>query len=177
MTYEDRDCLKRVLENMIKWWKCSVSHMVFGCTGLTTCWSGTNGPKEASAHTLSIPHSVLWNFWLEIGKGERRWHHPYGRKQRGTKEPLNEGERGEWKSWLKTQHSKTKIMASSIITPWQIDGETMETVIDFIFLDCKITADGDCRLEIKRCFPCGRKVMTNLDNILKSSNLTLPIKV
>ena len=59
-----------------------------------------------------------------------RWHHPYGRKQR-TKEPLNESERGEWKSWLKTQLQKTKIMASGPITSWQIDAETMETVTDF----------------------------------------------
>ena len=78
---------------------------------------------------------------------------------------------------LKLNLQKTKIMASGPITSWQIDGEIMKMVRDFIFLGCKITADGDCRLEIKRCFPCGRKVMTNLDNILKSSNLTLPIKV
>ena len=78
---------------------------------------------------------------------------------------------------LNVNIQKTKIMAFSPITSCQINGETMETVRDFIFLGCKITADGDCRLEIKRCFPCGRKVMTNLDNILKSSNLTLPIKV
>ena len=62
--------------------------------------------------------------------------------------PLNESERGEWKSWLNTQHSKIKIMASGAITSWQIDGETMET--DFIFLGSKITADGDCGHEIKR---------------------------
>ena len=62
----------------------------------------------------------------------RKWHHPYGKKQRRTKEPLNESERGEWKSWLKTQHSKYYNLGISPITSWQIDGETMETVTDFI---------------------------------------------
>ena len=68
-------------------------------------------------------------------------------------------------------------MASSPITSWQIDGETVETVTDFIFLGSKITADGDCSHEIKRCLLLGRKVMTNLDSILKSRDVTLPIKV
>ena len=68
-------------------------------------------------------------------------------------------------------------MASGSITPWQIDGETVETVADFIFLGSKITADGDCSHEIKRCLLLGRKVMTNLDSILKSRDVTLPIKV
>ena len=72
-----------------------------------------------------------------------------GRKWRGTKEPLEESERGEWKSWFKTQHSETKIVASSPITSWQIDGETMETVADFIFPGSKITADGDCSMKLK----------------------------
>ena len=70
-----------------------------------------------------------------------------------------------------------KIMASSPITSWQIDGETMETVTDFIFLGSKITADGDCSHEIKRCLLLGRKAMTNLDSILKSRDITLPINV
>ena len=69
---------------------------------------------------------------------------------------------------------KTKIMASSLITSWQIDGETVETVSDFIFLGSKITADGDCSHEIKRCLLLGRKVMTNLDSIVKSRDITLP---
>ena len=68
-------------------------------------------------------------------------------------------------------------MASSPITPWQINGETMETVTDFIFLGSKITADGDCSHEIKRCLFLGRKVMTNLDSILKNRDITLPTKV
>ena len=68
-------------------------------------------------------------------------------------------------------------MATGPITSWQIDGETVETVPDFIFLDSKITVDGDCSHEIKRCLLLGRKVMTNLDSILKSRNITLPTKV
>ena len=72
---------------------------------------------------------------------------------------------------------KTKITASGPITPWQIDGETMETVTDLIFLGSKITADGDCSHEIKRRFLLGRKVTTNLDSILKSRDITLPTKV
>ena len=72
---------------------------------------------------------------------------------------------------------KMKIMASGPITSWQIDGETMETVADFIFGDSKITTDGDCSHEIKRCLFLGRKVMTNLDSIFKSRDITLPTKV
>ena len=98
-------------------------------------------------------------------------------KRRRTKEPLDESERGEWKNWLKTQHSNTKIMESGPITSWQIDGETMETVADFIFLGSKITADGECSHEIKRCLLLGRKVITNLDSIFKSRDITLPTKV
>ena len=72
---------------------------------------------------------------------------------------------------------KTKIMASGPITSWEIDGKTVETVSDFIFLGSKITTDGDCSHEIKRCLLLGRKVTTNLDSILKSRDITLPIKV
>ena len=78
---------------------------------------------------------------------------------------------------LKLNIQKTKIMASGPITSWQIDGETIETVRDFIFLGSKITADGDCSLEIKIRLLLGRKVMTNLDSILKSRDITLPKKV
>ena len=81
------------------------------------------------------------------------------------------------KAGLKLNIQKTKIMASSPITSWQIDGETMETVTDFIFLGSKITADGDCSHEIKRCLLLGRKAMTNLDGMLKSKDITLPTKV
>ena len=77
---------------------------------------------------------------------------------------------------LKLNIQKTKIMASGPITSWQIDGEIMQTVADFIFLDSQITADGDCSHEIKRHLLLGRKVMTNLDSILKSKDITLPTK-
>ena len=78
---------------------------------------------------------------------------------------------------LKLNIQKTKIMASSPITSWQIEGETVETVTDFIFLGSKITADGDCSHEIKRCLLLGRKAVTNLDSILKSRDITFPTKV
>ena len=78
---------------------------------------------------------------------------------------------------LKLNIQKTKIMASSPITLWQIDGETIKTVTDFILLDSKITADGDCSQEIKRYLLFGRKAMTNLDSVLKSRDITLPTKV
>ena len=78
---------------------------------------------------------------------------------------------------LKLNIQKTKIMASSPIISWEIDGETVETVADFIFLGSKITTDGDCSHEIKRCLLLGRKVMTTLDSILKSRDITLPTKV
>ena len=78
---------------------------------------------------------------------------------------------------LKLNIQKTKIMASGLITSWQIDGETMEIVTDFIFLGSKIPADGDCSHEIRKCLFLGRKVMTNLDSIFKSRDITLPTKV
>ena len=81
------------------------------------------------------------------------------------------------KAGLKLNIQKTKIVASSLITPWQIDGETIETVTDFILGGSKITADGDCSHEIKRCLLLGRKVITNLDSILKSRDITLSTKV
>ena len=78
---------------------------------------------------------------------------------------------------FKAQHSEIKMMASSPITSWQIDGETVETVSDFIFGGSKITAEGDCSHEIKRRLLLGRKVMTNLDSILKNIDITFPTKV
>ena len=81
------------------------------------------------------------------------------------------------KAGLKLNIQKTKIMASGPITSWQIDGEKIETVRDFIFWGSKITADGDCSYEIKRCLLFGRKAMTNLDSILKSRDVTLPTNV
>ena len=81
------------------------------------------------------------------------------------------------KAGLKLNIQKTKIMASGTITSWRLDGETMETVTDFIFLGSKITLDSDCSHKIKRCLLLGRKAMTNLDSILKSRDITLPTKV
>ena len=81
------------------------------------------------------------------------------------------------KSGLKLNIQKAKIMASGLNTSWEIDGETVETVSEFILGGSKITADGDCSHEIKRCFVLGRKAMTNLDSILKSRDITLPTKV
>ena len=81
------------------------------------------------------------------------------------------------KAGLKLNTQKTKIMASGLITPWEIDGETMETVSDFIFLGSKITVEGDCSHEIKRCLLLGRKAMTNLVSILKSRDITLSTKI
>ena len=81
------------------------------------------------------------------------------------------------KAGLKLNIQKTKIMASGPITSWEIDGETMETVTDFIFLGSQITPDGDCSREIKRCLVLGRKAMTNVDSVLKSRDITLPTKV
>ena len=106
-----------------------------------------------------------------------RWYHSNDRKWGGTKEPLDESERGEWKSWLKAQHSENEdhgiwshhFMANR----WG----KVETVTDFIFLGSKITADGDCSHKIKRCLLFGKKAMTNLDNILKSKDITFLTKV
>ena len=102
-----------------------------------------------------------------------RWYHPYDRKLRGTKEPFGENER----AGLKLNIQKTKITASNPITSYQIDGETMETMTDFIFLGSKIPADGDCTHEIKRHLLLRRKAMTSLDSILKSRDITLPTKI
>ena len=100
-----------------------------------------------------------------------------GESKEELKSLLMKVKEGSEKVGLKPNIQKTKIMASNPITSWQIDGETMETVRDFIFLGSKITADGDCSHEIKRCLLLRRKVMTNLDSILKSRDITLPTKV
>ena len=105
-----------------------------------------------------------------------RWHHPYGGECRGTKKTLNEIERGEWIIWLKLNIQKTNHGIQSI-TSWQIDEETVQTVMDFIFVGSKITADGDCNHEIKRHLLLGRKDMTNLDSILKSRDIALSANV
>ena len=100
-----------------------------------------------------------------------------GQKVKRNKEPLDEGERGEWESGLKLSIQKAKNVASGPITLWQIDGEKVETVADFISLGSKITADGNCSHEIKRPSLLGRKAMTNLDSILKNRDITLLTKV
>ena len=101
---------------------------------------------------------------------------PYGRKQRGIKSFLMKVKEESEKAGLKLNIQKPKIMASSPVTSWQRDGETMESVIDFILLGSKITADGDCSHEIKRHLLLGRKAITNIDSILKSRDITLPTK-
>ena len=103
--------------------------------------------------------------------------HSYGRKRRGTKSLLIKVKEESEKVGFKLNIQKTKIMASGPITSWQKDGETMDTVTDFILGGSKINADGDCSHEIKRCLLLGRKVMTNLDSILKSRDITLATKV
>ena len=106
-----------------------------------------------------------------------RWCHPYARNRRGTKEPLDEGKRGEWKSWLETQHSKNKdpgIWFHHFIASRK---GKVETVTDFFSLGSKITVDDDCSHEIRRCLLHGRKGMTNLDSVLNSKDITLPTKV
>ena len=97
--------------------------------------------------------------------------------QKMNKSLLMKVEEESEKVGLKLNIQKMKIMASSPITPWETDGETVETVSDFIFGGSRITADGDCGHEIKRCLLLGSKVMTNLDSILKSRDITLPAKV
>ena len=106
-----------------------------------------------------------------------RWYHFNGRRQRGTKEPLDEVDRGEWKNWFKTQHSKKEDYGICPITSWEIHGEKVETVTDFIFLGSKITVDGACCHKIKGLLLLGRKAITNLDSVLKSKDITLSTKV
>ena len=134
------------------------------------------GLHEAQVR-IKISRRNINNLRLSISPQIFRWHHPYGRKRRWTKEPLNQSEKGEWKTWLKLHIQKTKIMASSPTTSWQIDGETTETVTDFIFGTSKITADGNHSHEIKRRLLLRRKAMPSLDSIWKSRDITFPTKV
>ena len=106
-----------------------------------------------------------------------KWYNSNSRKQRGTKEPLDEGEKGEWKSLLKCNIQKTKIMVSNPITSWKIEGENVEAVTEFIFLGSKITANGDSSHKIKRPLLLRRKAMNNLDSVLKSRGYALLTKV
>ena len=100
-----------------------------------------------------------------------------GRKRGGTKEPLDEREEASERASLKLNIKKTKTMASGPTTSWQIEVEKVEVVTDFLFLVSKITADGDCSHEIRRCSVLGKKAMTNLDSVLKSRDITLLTKV
>ena len=102
---------------------------------------------------------------------------PYRKKQRRTKKPLGNVKDENEKAGLKLKIQKIKIMASGPITSWQVEGETRETVTDFVFGGSKITADGDCSHEIKRRLLLGSKVMTNLDIIFKRRDIALPTKV
>ena len=102
---------------------------------------------------------------------------PLWQKVKNNKSLLMKVKEESEKAGLKLNIQKTKIMASGPITSWEIDGETVETVADFVFLGSKITADGDCSHEIKRRLLLGRKIMTNLDSILKSRDITLSTKI
>ena len=106
-----------------------------------------------------------------------RWYHSNSRRLRGTKEPLDEGKRGEWKNWLKTQHSNTKILVTCPITLWQTEGKKVEAVADLFSLGSKITVDSDCSHKIQIHLLLGRKAMTSWDSVLKSRDITLPTKV
>ena len=106
-----------------------------------------------------------------------RWCHSSGRKWRGKEEPTDEVEEGSENADLKLSIKKSKILTSGLINSWQIEGEKMEALTDFIFLVSKITADSDCSHKIKRHLLLGRKSITNLDSILKSRDITLLTKV
>ena len=123
--------------------------------------------------SYKLESRLLW----EIKTSYMQMNHPDSRKQRWTKELLDEGEKGDWKADLKPSNQKTKIMVTCPITSWQIEGEKMEAVADFLFLSSKIAKDSDCHHKIKRCLLLGRKAMTKLDSILKSRDITLPTKV
>ena len=120
--------------------------------GIKTAGRNINNLRYADDTTLTAGSGKLKNLLMEVKKESE-------------------------KVGLKLNIQKTKIVASGPITSWEIDGETVETVSDFIFLGCKTTADGDCSHEIKRRLLLGRKVMTNLDSLFKSRDITLPTKV
>ena len=128
--------------------KKNVINATQNCTGPTICrvyhekcWTGRNTSWNQDCREKYQSPQIC------------RWHHPYGRKGRGTEKALDESERGEWKGWPKAQHSENEIMASGPITSQEIDGETVETVSDVILGGSKITADGDWSHEIKRHLP------------------------
>ena len=118
-----------------------------------------------------------WDVLREGGSRGRWYMHNYGWFKEELKSLLMKVNEESEKAGLKLNMQKTKIVASNPITSWKIDGETMKTVRDFIFLGSKIIVDGDCNHEIKRCLLLGREAMTNRDSILKSRDITLPTKV
>ena len=120
--------------------------------GMKIAWRNINNPRYADDTTLKAEREELKSLLMKVKEESER-------------------------VGLKLNIQKTKIMASGPISSWQIDGETVETVADFIFLGSEITADGDCSHEIKRRLLPGRKVMTNLDSILKNRDITLPTKI
>ena len=120
-----------------------------------------SSPKSPFPFTRSHSlHPNALTFTWGTSKSVNSAHVVIQQTTREIKEPLNEDERGEWKRWLKTQHSKNKVMASSSITSWQIEVEKVEAETDFLSLGFKIIADGDCSHEIQRCLLLGRKAMT-----------------
>ena len=161
--HEPTDCFQ-ILQGVLQGWilsPCLFTYMQ------STSWEALGWMKQKLKSRLAGGLSITSDMQMTP---------PLWQKWR-TKEPLDESEKGEWKSWLKTQHSKMKIMAFDSFTPWKIVGETMKTTTDFILGGSKITADGDCSHVIKRHLLHGRKAMPNLDNILKSRDITLPTKV
>ena len=146
-------------------------------------WSGFPFPSLGDLPDPGIePRSpALWADTLtseSLGKPSNCIVFPYGRKQRKTKDPFDESERRKWKKLAESStFRRLKIMAYSPFTSWEIDGETIKTKRTLQGWDSKITADGDCHHEIKRHLLLGRRVMTNLDSILKSKDVTLPTKV
>ena len=130
-----------------------------GCISLHSHQQGslfsTPSPVFIACRLLDSSHSDWW------------WHHLYGRKWRGTKDWLDESKRREWKSWLKTQYLKTKIMASGPIISWQTEGRKVEGMTHFLYLGSKITVDSECSHKIKRHLLLGRNTMTNPGQYIK----------
>ena len=148
---------------------------------LLTGWvtSGLEDFLLTTQHLILILIPVLWNqdCWKNINNLRYADDTTLMAESKEELKSLLMKVKEESENVLKLNIEKTKMMASGPITSWQIDGETMETVTEFIFLGSKISADGDCSHEIKRCFLLGRKAMTNLDSILKRRDITLLTKV
>ena len=178
---------------------CLLRNLYAGQEATVRTWRGITGSKLGKEYNKAVYcHSVYLTSmqstsWKMLGwmnhkldtrlPGETsasqicKWYHSNAESEEELKSLLRKVKEESKKAGLKLNIHKTKIMASSPITSWQIDGETMETVADLNFLGSKITADGDCSHEIKRLLLLGRKVMTNLDSILKSRDVSLPTKI